>query len=146
MHQLHCHPATRAERAQEIGGDGSGFPRESEVARLQGPFESEARRVRTADLLGAMQSSEIWATISKSVINRGFVGLGDRIASRRFVVDYAGICGCSYVKWPPPICRESGTPGEKCPKSAQGGWSAPRLDSSSPTGYRRLDPVAPAAE
>ena len=35
---------------------GSSFPLESEVARLQGPFASGARRIRTADLLGAIQA------------------------------------------------------------------------------------------
>ena len=39
-----------------IGGDGSSFPLESEVARLQGVSVSGARRIRTADLLGAIQA------------------------------------------------------------------------------------------
>jgi hypothetical protein len=39
-----------------IGGDGSSFPLESEVARLQGVWVSGARRIRTADLLGAIQA------------------------------------------------------------------------------------------
>ena len=39
-----------------IGGDGSSFPLESEAARMQGRFVSGARRIRTADLLGAIQA------------------------------------------------------------------------------------------
>jgi hypothetical protein len=38
-----------------IGGDGSSSPLESEVARLQGVSVSGARRIRTADLLGAIR-------------------------------------------------------------------------------------------
>jgi hypothetical protein len=41
---------------QGIGSDGSSFPLESEVARLQGVSVSGARRIRTADLLGAIQA------------------------------------------------------------------------------------------
>ena len=40
--------------------------------------------------------------------------LRGRIASRRFAADTQGYGA---------IRRESGTPGEKCPKFAQGGWN-----------------------
>ena len=52
-----------------IGGDGSSFPLESEVARLQGVWVSGARRIRTADLLGAIQAL---CQLSYSPVVRGW--------------------------------------------------------------------------
>src|SRR5215208_2657982 len=51
-----------------------------------------------------------WRQLQKSVISRELAGSRDRLACQRFAADTQGYAA---------ICRESGTPGEKCPKFAQ---------------------------
>jgi hypothetical protein len=50
-----------------IEGDGSSFPPEGEAARLQGAFVDGARRIRTADLLGAIQVSRAAGKVKKDL-------------------------------------------------------------------------------
>lgn len=80
---------------------------------MQAASSDGARRIRTADLLGAIQAAKFGWLLSKWIISRGLAELYVRLVSGRFAADMQGYAA---------ICRESGTPGQKCPKFAQGGW------------------------
>jgi len=90
--------------AQSVVSSGPGS-NEADLMELGG-FEPPTSWVRS-------NGAKCGRRLQKCAISRDLAGLRDCSACRHIAADTQGYAA---------ICRESGTPSEKCPKFAQGGW------------------------